>query len=147
MKNIIGLAVLLVLFFSSCGSDGGSSSIEGEWEVTNLQSAGCDDPLDNLIFDLSDDNCFEEDGFTFCMEIVYDFKPGGIMIGTSSITFAGMTSSEVEEYTYTIDGGLLTVCDEDDECSSATYNLSGDLLTFTYTDEADCDVTASARRK
>ena len=100
-----------------------------------------------MSLDLSDNNCFEEAGFSICTEITYTFNSDGTLTSSFLFSAAGFTDTTVEEYTYTTDGGIITVCDLQEECSSASYDISGNLLSFSYIDEIDCNNNVTAIRQ
>lgn len=139
---------VFALPFAACSDDdgdGGGDGIEGRWQATLIENSNCNDPEDEVVLDLSTDNCLDFLGTEVCFDIVYEFKGDGTyeFTTTTETTFMGQTSTEtdVEMGTYTTDGNSITICDPDDDCSMGTFSISGNTLTLTYQDDPDtgCD--------
>ena len=148
MKKVLFLLVLgFTTVFVGCGSDDDESSIVGAWEITQFTTTGCDNSDDNISLDFSDGNCFEEDGFELCVEIEFEFKADGTMkVKMTSVIF-GTQTTETENYNYNVSGNSITVCENNNECSTETFTLNGDTLTFKFSDVDGCTVTLTAKRK
>ena len=109
---LLGVSSLLI----SCGSDDDDSSIVGKWEVTKFTEVNCDDDDDNVSFDFSDGNCFEEDGFD-PQNVLIRFSKNGQLSWDStvleeSIEFPGLWQGNIPSttsgttvfwYIYTVD--------------------------------------------
>ena len=147
MKNYILLLLFVIAAAGTgCGDDTDENSIIGTWEVNNFAASGCDDENDNISLDFSDGNCFEEDNIEFCAEIEFEFKSDGTLRVKSTFIFFGTETSETESYNYSVDGNQITVCENSTECSTETFSINGDTLTFKFEDTDGCTVTMTAKR-
>ncbi len=149
---------LFALPFTSCSSDddsdddnnnNNSSSIVGNWNVTRIITANCDDPSDDSDLNLADEPCIEFFGIEVCTEIEMTFTSGGDLSFTSMVTTTGYgTETDTEEGTYSVDGNNITICDEDGDCDTGTYSISGNTLNLSYSDPSDgCDSDITANKK
>lgn len=147
MKKFIGLMLLpLAVFISSCGSDDGGDTIEGKWEITTYNTTNCDNDEDNFSLDLTESNCIEEDGVTFCAEIEYEFKSDGTMVSKFMFTAGGISDTETDEYSYSYEGNSVTICDGPSDCSTSTYTVNENSLSLSFVDEDNCSVSVTAKR-
>lgn len=132
---------------TSCGGDDDTADIVGKWEVVKFSATNCDDNDDNVTIDLSNGNCFDEDGIEVCIDIEFEFKSDGRLNVKATTIFFGTETSETTTYNYSIDGNSITVCEGNNDCSTDTYSVNGDTLNFKFEDEDNCEVTVTARRK
>ena len=148
MKNILlFLFVSSTFLITSCGSDSVEESIIGKWEISSFSATGCDDASDNVSFNFNDGNCFDQSGQEFCLEIEFEFKSDGSMIQKTTTMFLGTQDSETVNYNYSVDGNNITVCETATDCSTQSFTINGNTLSFGFQDSDNCNVTISAKRK
>lgn len=140
--------LILSLFLASCSSDddGGGDSIEGTYNITEITTTGCDDPIFNESFVLDNDGCFTQDGEQICLtkrsmtfnngqfSLNYSFSDGTFSIDLS------------ETGTYTVSGNQVTVC-IDGECDTTPFDVNNGTITFRSVDPDDnCVLTLKAKK-
>ncbi|MFS4416380.1 hypothetical protein [Maribacter sp. 2307ULW6-5] len=137
MRKLIVILSLGMLTFASCSTDGenetDTNAIVGTWVVTDFALNG---------FDASDDARFGQQiirnlASRDCYIINLQFNEDGTVVARSSgayleinATATGLdvpcpTESDVENSTYTFDGSVLSILDENGETISTRVNIDG----------------------
>jgi hypothetical protein len=144
MKNLLFLFGL-VLFLASCGSNL-EDDIVGDYAMSSIQYADCDDPSDNESLAWDADGCQVESGDTYCLSI--NFTDAGTVTLVNTETEDGVTSTDSSSGTYSLDGDNITL-NFSGFSLSGTAELDGDLLTIVGTDSEfpSCTFTLVARMK
>lgn len=138
MQKVISSLVITIILvlFSSCSGD---EEIYGVYSLVSVSSISCDDPLENLFLDLSNNGgCSTISGVEFCGE-------GSISINENqtfsiAITLRSGTDmiSETISGDFTEMGESITLCDGTD-CGTGT--ISGSEIQLNFEDSRGCGET------
>jgi len=130
-----------VLFICSCSKDGdslfgGTATLTGgTWDTTSLIITSCSD--DNHTVNVEEEECIIDsyDRLICYQEVTYSFHEDGIL----ALKVRGTLNSYPIDNTYTLEyevnGNSITICDDNNDCSSGGFNISGKTLSLSYTDE------------
>ena len=146
MKKIFTyLAAIFIITLSlSCSED--PEDLIGVWDIYYLDIKNCDDPTDNLFLDLTNNRCITENGLEICFDITYDFKSDGTLTLNTFSESLGIERTETQIFSYTIDGDKISACDSSG-CDTISFDLSGDEVTFEWTDdEYNCEYFVRGRK-
>ncbi len=132
-REFLTIVLSLVLGFGimSCGDDDEvGNSIVGTWSAVDVVRMDCTNP--------NSDGTITLDCPTFCLITTFNSN------GTASSTYTDPNSgSRTDGGTYTVDGNVLTQCD-DNGCESVTFVISGDTLTISvFEEDSDCNLTVT----
>ncbi len=141
------LTILILVFLTSCSTDKNDnvntgSNIEGTWVVTELQvddsSASQDVLFGAQILDLLNGIDCEVLALTFNSDLSVDIEDSTSFlldsIDTVSFEIICPTQTEMSTSTYTYDGAVLVILDQNQEEVSVNASIEGDLLSINAAD-------------
>lgn len=143
MQKVLILSVItfLIVLFSSCS---GEDEIYGVYSLVSVSSISCDDPIENLFIDFSNNGgCSTISGIEFCGEgtiSINENQTFSIMITLRSGTD---TISETITGDFTENGDSITLCDGPD---CGTGDISGKEIQLIFENDRGCGETYIGRK-
>ena len=127
-NNLIALFILALILYS-CGSEE-DGDILGTYRLIEVSSSGCDDPEDNVSFDLSGDGCQNFGGEEICISGSMTFTESTF---TTSLTISSGPESETidDSGSYTLIENSITICNSDG-CEESSLMFSNNELTIRF---------------
>lgn len=124
MKRLI---FIFMLGFLSCGDD--EIDLSGNWDLAYLSIESCINISDNVFINLMIRDCTRINGMDVCYEAEVEFTSSEI---TTIITTkaGGASRTDTRNFTYTIDGEDMTICEGSNDCWQGSWTLEGDTFSF-----------------